>query len=310
MRSLIVLCLLLPKMASAWGFLGHQTINHLAVFSVPKPLFGFYKTHIDYLTQHSTDADQRRYVSEHEACRHYLDVDFYEQALPLDTLPLSMDSAIQRYSSDTVMAHGIVLWHVNTVMHWLSKAFETRQVDAILKLSADLGHYVGDLHVPLHTSSNYNGQKTNQKGIHALWESRLTKLYLDSFELFVGQGQYLANVQPHVRQAFQASHCLVDSVLTIEKALRVELPEMSVYAWEQNGQSTQQVYSEQFCKAYHTRLNGMVEQRLKASILLLADLWYTAWVNAGQPDLSNLKLKADSEPASNHSGKMLGRSED
>jgi hypothetical protein len=273
-------------------------------------LFGFYKTHIDYLTQHSTDADQRRYLLEQEACRHYLDVDFYEQALPLDTLPLSMDSAIQRYSSDTVMAHGIVLWHVTIVMHWLTKAFENKQLENILKLSADLGHYVGDLHVPLHTSSNYNGQKTNQKGIHALWESRLTKLYLDSFELFVGQGHYISNIQPLIRQAFQNSHCLVDSVLSIERTVRSEMPELSVYAWEQNGQSTQQVYSEKFCQVYHSRLNGMVEQRLKASILLLSDLWYTAWVNAGQPDLTQLKLKSEPEAVLNLKGKMLGRSED
>jgi len=25
----------------------------------------------------------------------------------------------------------------------------------------DLGHYVGDAHVPLHTISNYNGQQIN-----------------------------------------------------------------------------------------------------------------------------------------------------
>ncbi len=37
----------------------------------------------------------------------------------------------------------------------------------ILKYSADLSHYIGDAHVPLHTTSNHNGQLTNQVGIHA-----------------------------------------------------------------------------------------------------------------------------------------------
>jgi hypothetical protein len=39
---------------------------------------------------------------------------------------------------------------------------------------------------------------------------------------------------------------------------------------------------------YHLRLNQMVERRLKASILGVGSMWYTAWVNAGQPDLNAL----------------------
>ena len=310
MRCILVIALLLPQWVSAWGFLGHQTINRLAVFSVPKPLFGFYKQHIDYIAQHSTDADQRRYVSEQEACRHFLDVDFYEQALPLDTLPLNMDSAICLYSKDTVVQHGIVLWHVNTVMHWLVKAFEQHQTDNILKLSADLGHYVGDLHVPLHSTSNYNGQKTNQKGIHALWESRLTKMYLDSFNLFVGQAQYINNVPALLRKVFEESHALVDSVLSLERLVKQQFNPMDLYVWEQQGQRTVQVYNPIFCEQYHHQLNGMLERRLRASMLLLAGLWYTAWVHAGQPDLSKTILKSPSESLPVHQGQMLGRPED
>jgi hypothetical protein len=32
----------------------------------------------------------------------------------------------------------------------------------------------------------------------------------------------------------------------------------------------------------------MVERRMRASIKLTGDLWFTAWVEAGQPDLSKL----------------------
>jgi hypothetical protein len=37
----------------------------------------------------------------------------------------------------------------------------------------------------------------------------------------------------------------------------------------------------------------MVERRLRAAILMVSSVWYTAWVDAGQPDLSELKLQAD-----------------
>ena len=44
-------------------------------------------------------------------------------------------------------------------------------LDDVLRTAADLGHYLADAHVPLHTTGNYNGQRTNQTGIHALWET-------------------------------------------------------------------------------------------------------------------------------------------
>jgi hypothetical protein len=42
-------------------------------------------------------------------------------------------------------------------------------------------------------------------------------------------------------------------------------------------------------------LNGMVERRLAQSIFAVASFWYTAWVNAGQPDLKKLTRKELSE---------------
>jgi hypothetical protein len=35
-------------------------------------------------------------------------------------------------------------------------------------------------------------------------------------------------------------------------------------------------------------LNGMVERRMRQSIYAIASFWYTAWINAGQPDLSTM----------------------
>ncbi len=35
----------------------------------------------------------------------------------------------------------------------------------------------------------------------------------------------------------------------------------------------------------------MVERRMRQSIFAVASFWYTAWVNAGQPDLTKLSNK-------------------
>ena len=48
------------------------------------------------------------------------------------------------------------------------------------------------------------------------------------------------------------------------------------------------LYSDEYAGKLHTDLNGMVEQQMKKAITATASFWYTAWVNAGKPDLSNL----------------------
>jgi hypothetical protein len=52
----------------------------------------------------------------------------------------------------------------------------------------DLGHYIADGHMPLHTD-NHDGQNTNQKRNSPLWESRLS--CLQDYKFNVPQGVYL-----------------------------------------------------------------------------------------------------------------------
>ena len=53
---------------------------------------------------------------------------------------------------------------------------------------------------------------------------------------------------------------------------------------------------------YHEKLNGMVERRMRAAILMVASVWYTAWVDAGQPDL---KLVSNQTPEPNQENDTL-----
>ena len=310
--TLIVLVLFTGLNACAWGFYGHRKINEIAVYTLPKPLFAFYKQNAAYISKHATDADSRRYVSPDEACRHYLDGDHYECRVPFDTLPRRYREAIARYTEDSILAHGIVPWHIQTMLYRLTEAFKLKDRDRILKLSADLGHYVGDLHVPLHATSNYNGQKTGQKGIHALWESRLPELYFENYDMFTGLAVYSNDPLASTWQAFEQSFSLVDSVLLTERLVSAGFSDNERYSWEQRGNTTVRVYSKAFCKAYHEALGDMVEARMRASVVLLGSFWYTCWVNAGQPDMEHMPLPdpQETEPPLPEKGQMLGREEE
>ncbi len=270
-----------------WGFYGHRLINRLAVFSLPPEMIIFYKPHIDFLSDHAVDPDKRRYAMVDEGSRHYIDLDRF----PADSLafiPKYWPQAIAKYTEDTLMARGIVPWHVVQMKYRLTKAFETKNLKKILKISAELGHYIGDANVPLHTTSNYNGQFTNQHGIHGFWESRIPEISADNYNLFVGKASYLTNPSTAIWKAVFAANRAVDSVLSFEKVLNNSISADKKYSFEARNGVTSRVYSKFYSLKFEKRLNGQVERQLKLSIKMVADFWYTCWVDAGQPDLSSL----------------------
>ncbi len=280
-----------------WGFFGHQRINRISTFTLPQEMFGFYKEHIEFITEHAVDPDKRRYAVDGEAQRHYIDIDHYvkQGEDPFELMPRRWDDAVEKFSEDTLQAYGIVPWHIEVMKFRLQRAFESQNVDMILKYSADIGHYIGDAHVPLHTTENYNGQMTNQKGIHGLWESRLVEINDENYDYFIGKSRYIDDMRTFIWESVKASHIAVDSVLKIERDLTAEMDSDQKYSFERRGNITKKVYSYEFSQEYHKRMNGMVQRRLRAAILAVGSVWYTAWVDAGQPNLSKLQNTPPSE---------------
>lgn len=272
----------------SWGFYAHKRINRMAVLTLPSDMIGFYKKHIEYITEHAVDPDKRRYAVQGEAERHYIDIDHYEtdSISPFKIVPRKWEEAVAKFTEDTLRAYGIVPWHISLMVYQLSKAFKEENFDKILRFSADLGHYVGDAHVPLHTTENYNGQLTNQKGIHGFWESRIPEMKAEEYDYFVGRAKYIENSLDKAWQIVEDSHLAVDSVLLFEKELSNRFPTDNKYSYETRGAATVKTYSQDYTNAYDKMLNGMVERRMREAIITVGSLWYTAWVNAGKPDLA------------------------
>ncbi len=286
---LVVLLLCGVGNIRSWGFLTHRIINQNACLALPKPLFQFYRKYIQYLIDHATDPDNRRYLMENEACKHFIDCDFYEKAIPLDTVVKDYTEAVCRFSQDTVFKHGIVPWQCSKMVHWLKIAFQEKNLRNILKLSADLGHYVADAHVPLHTSSNYNGQKTNQLGIHALWESRIPEMFVNQYPIYIAEVEFLPTYSQEIWKSVEESFGLVNKVLLYEKIAKAQLSENEHYEYAQKGTQVIKKESQQLIANYERLLGDMVMLRIKKSIQMVANFWYTAYVLAGEPDLSQIE---------------------
>ncbi|GAB4093005.1 zinc dependent phospholipase C family protein [Flaviaesturariibacter terrae] len=304
--------------AHSWGFWAHKTINYYAVFGLPPRLLAFYKPHIRYLSDHAVDPDMRRYLVASEGAHHYIDIDRYG-APPCDSLPRRWDSALARYGRDTIEANGIVPWWVPLVQRRLTEAFRNGDKARILKLSAEIGHYIADAHVPLHASSNHNGQLSGQEGIHGLWESRIPELLApEGWSYVVGHADYVPNASAFIWERVLESGRAADTVLAAERALAL-LFKGNKWSWEERKGKLVRQYSSVYARAYNARLGGMVERRMRQSIYAVASFWYSAWIDAGQPDLGTLTdkpLSAEEEKEFERlqeawkNGSMKGRQED
>lgn len=200
----------------------------------------------------------------------------------------------------------------------LTRAMMSGDKSAVLKISADIGHYIADAHVPLHTTMNYNGQLTNQTGLHAFWESRLPELYAENeYDFFAGRAVYIENLSDYFWDIIIQSHNLLNTVLENELTLRQQFPESLQMCFDRRGEQNVLTQCREFAEAYHNSMGGMVENRMRDAILAIGSVWYTCWVDAGQPDMINwerpamvdslsFKSQADLEKAFNNN-KINGR---
>jgi hypothetical protein len=296
--SVAVTFLLLYQHCFCWGFFAHQKINYYAVFLLPPEMMVLYKPNIEFITEHAVDPDKRRYAVAEEGPRHYIDIDHYGK-YPFDSLPRKWEGAIAKYSENTLMENGIVPWWVQIMQRRLVNAFKEKDQSKILKLSAEIGHYIADAHVPLHASSNHNGQLTGQQGIHGFWESRVPELLADKeWSFFIGKAEYIKNPGDFIWKRVLESGAEADTVLKYEKELNNKFSPDKKFAFEERNGKIVRQYSSAYSIAYNEMLKGMIERRMRLSIYAVASFWYTAWVDAGQPDLTKLSNKTFSEEES------------
>lgn len=271
--------------AFTFGFAGHRTINRKAVFTLPPEMIGLFKFNIEYITERSIDPDRRSHAVPGEAPRHWIDLELFGD-IHFDSIPREWDEAVLKYSEDTLLKYGILPWHVEVMMHRLTRAFADRDIDRILHNAAHIGHYIADLCTPLHTTKYYNGRIPAHRGIHALWESRIVELFAQSYNYMTGRAVYIESPRQKAWDLVYQSHQLVDTIYIVFDSLLTNFPSDQIYNYEMRGQSFSRNFSREFAQAMHDNLNGMVENQMRRAVKAVGDFWYTAWVNSGQPDLN------------------------
>ncbi len=297
--AFIILFSILSNVQSlnAWGVWAHYRINKGALLCLPPEMGLFFYNHADFITQESVIPDIRKHTlnDKAEGPRHYIDIEGYNASGSFDDIPKTMAAATAKYNKDTMQKYGILPWYLQEMMEKLTLAFKNKNKVEILFLAADLGHYIGDAHMPLHTTINHDGQLTGQKGIHGFWESQIPEAFGKNYHLYIDNAHYIEDIEKESWLIVQNSFLLAPRLLSVEKELRNNKPDEKMYKMDANGNVSKNKYgnpihNEEYTKVYNELLNGMVEKQMKAAVAETANFWFTAWVNAGKPDLTDLDL--------------------
>jgi len=282
---LSIACFIALVALTSWGFLAHKTLQQVSIYYLPNELGAYFYENQDYLVKHSVRPDLRRNEDKTEDPKHYLDMDapiFGKDYL--HTIPHDYNNAVAKYSLDSLKEQGFVPWEVTKVYGKLVKAFREEKRDSVLFYAADLGHYVADAHVPLHTTINHDGQLTGQKGMHVLWESLVPENDLISYQLYDTQGvQYIKNPQDFIFEVLKESHSMLPEMFKVEKEVTAQVGLDKKHIDVQRNGRTLKYYSKEFIQAYADRLGKSIHHRMMQSAQRVACFWYSAYVDAGKP---------------------------
>jgi hypothetical protein len=252
---------------AGWGSVGHRIINSKITVCFPTSM-NFPKYWSDTLTAHASDADSRKGIDRTESPKHFIDIDYYPEFVTNGFISQSYDTNVILHTSTWVIKEGTLPWAIQWTKDSLVVAFQNRDWHRAMMLSADLGHYVGDGHQPLHCTGNYDGEDTFQKGVHSRYEGDLVGLYKDTIAYTNDSATYVPNISNYVFDFIYNCNKYVDSTLYGDSVA-------TAFA----GTNAGYVY----LRKYWAICGSQVTQLMKTASRSVADLIYTAWIDGGSP---------------------------
>ncbi len=263
-----VLGLAADRAAFSWGPTAHRLVNSWAVESLPPETRGFFEANRQFLIEHASDPDLRIPKDRTERRQHYIYLDKFG-SFPYLELPHSFKLAVERYGSGRVNRDGLLPWQIGTYSLRLTNAFRAHNWEEVKTSAVLLGHYVADAHDPLHTTQNYDGQLTGQTGLADRFEIRLVDRY---YNFFIFSPDTATKIDDPTEYAFEIvleANTWVNRIILADRRSREDLPS----------------FNEDYFDRFYSQAGATAMRELNAAAHDTGSYWYTAWLNAGRPEL-------------------------
>ena len=203
-----------------------------------------------------------------EGPRHFLDIDIYGP-YPFVELPHDYDDAIAKFGVDAVTKRGLATWRIADYTRLLSEAMKSGDAQKIVQTAGALAHYVEDIHMPLHVVKNYNGQLTNQHGVHQRFEDDMVDAYAEQIHLSPKMASKIGDALEAAFDIVLDSYVCADNLLHADRRAKL-------------GEDT---YGTPYLEKFFRFSGWIAVQRMNDAATAIASYWYTAWLHAGKPEL-------------------------
>jgi hypothetical protein len=271
--KLTFLLILFSSFSFPWGEEGHKLIAKKAVELLKAKInnFSLYKV---YIIENSIEPDRRKKNDKSEEPKHYIDIDFYDEFLN-GRMIKDKDQLIAIYSDSVVTKMGLLPWAVVETFQNLTSAFREMNRDKVLIFASDLAHYIADAHQPMHTILNYNGQLTDQKGIHERYESQMINKYLDELKslTFKNEITYIKEPLEYIFDCITNSNSLNEVIFAADKFASSKVSSTD---------------SDEYYRLLWFRTEYVTKILFNSAANALASLIYTAWTDAGEPPVNKI----------------------
>jgi hypothetical protein len=264
--------------ATGWGWEAHRRIHRLACTLVPGPLNEFVMAYQETLAVHAPDPDHWKATDPEEGYRHYIDADMYG-SYPFSDLPRTLPELEAQYGREQVQQWGIGPWAVEAACARLTAAFQAGQWEEALTAMSALGHYVADLHMPLHVVANYNGQFTGNEGVHFRWETQMVDEFVTEIRpmgIVAPVTDPWAGAWEIVRESYRVHSLLLAADTEARRGLT---PEQQ----QQLAGHDPLPFEKPYLTKLYAQTGTVAEERLGRAAVRVAAFWYTCWLRAGSP---------------------------
>jgi hypothetical protein len=263
-----------------WGWDVHRRINRAAVQAVPGEFGDFLIQNIEALSYHAADPDFWKAADPNEEYRHFIDADLYDE-YPFNNIPRNIDSLYSKYGEENISHFGIAPWNIDDYCNRLTELFRAEQWEKSIYTMAALSHYVADIHMPLHTCANYNGQLTGNEGVHFRWETPMVAQYVEYIEP-LAKAEIIPDLLEMAFTIVKESYNVYPLLLSADSLARAPLTKIqadSLNTYEDLS------FEDEYLSVLYAQTAEVVHDRLNKSAERIASYWYTCWINAGSPKI-------------------------
>jgi hypothetical protein len=265
---LLVMGLICPDLALAWGPEAHDLVMSWAIQTLPPEIRPFFENNRQFLTEHANDPDELMKKDRYERMRHYIYLDKYGE-FPYPTIPHNYAQAKTKLGSWRISRDGVLPWQIGEFSLRLTKAIKNGNWDEMKLDAATLAHYVADAHDPLHTTQNFDGQLTQQPGLSPRFDINLFTRYSKFFIMHPGEAAKIDDPTEYAFQMCLESNVWVNLIIWSDLRARDGLTD----------------YTDEYYDRFYDRVGPTVVHEINAAARDAGSYWYTAWMNADHPHL-------------------------